>query len=294
MQGFVLAAGFGTRLRPYSLKRPKPLFPILGKPILKVIFEQLQSLSIKHIGINTFFLKDQVKHFVRSFKKHNPSLSITLFEESELLGTGGGLWNARKFLGNDTTLIVNSDILTNLCFKEFVHFHKTSKNLITMLFVKGKNNNVLLSEDLTYVRAFRVRHPEAFTYGGIQIIEPDALKYFFEEKDLIKIYTYFLEKGIKIGAFVPKKIYLKDIGTIESYLEVHKDLLTTDLRIPFCPKFSKKIVAKSPTLLSFAKVKGWIYAEKNLKVFRRCFLKNCVVWDGARLIQRRYENCIVT
>ena len=97
MQAFILSAGKGTRLLPYTKILPKPLFPILGKPIIEIILDQLKKLGITSIGINAFHLKEKLLNFLKSYQNRNPQLEIQIFEEQELLGTGGAILNAKIF-----------------------------------------------------------------------------------------------------------------------------------------------------------------------------------------------------
>ena len=141
MQAFILAAGKGTRLYPFTALFPKPLFPILGKSIIEIILDQLVNCGIKSIGVNAFHLKDKLVDFLKNYQQNNPQIQIEIFEEPELLGTGGALLNAKKFF-KEPTLIINSDILTNLNFKKVFDYHFSVNHPITMVMYKGENNNV--------------------------------------------------------------------------------------------------------------------------------------------------------
>jgi mannose-1-phosphate guanylyltransferase len=117
VQAFILSAGKGTRLLPYTNILPKPLFPILGKPIIEIILHQLKNLGITFIGINTFHLKEKLINFLKFYQEKNPQIEIRIFEERELMGTGGAIMNAKNLFKKET-LIINSDILTNFNFKK--------------------------------------------------------------------------------------------------------------------------------------------------------------------------------
>jgi mannose-1-phosphate guanylyltransferase len=81
VQAFILSAGKGTRLLSYTNILPKPLFPILGKPIIEIILHQLKNLGITFIGINTFHLKEKLINFLKSYQEKNPQIEIRIFEE---------------------------------------------------------------------------------------------------------------------------------------------------------------------------------------------------------------------
>ncbi len=114
---FVLAAGRGERLRPYTDKTPKPLMPIAGRPILDHVLDHLHALvkdfELKRVVINAWHLKDQIKDFVhsRQSQKIHP-FEVKCSEEAELLGTGGGLRQARGLLDTSgPVLMINGDAL---------------------------------------------------------------------------------------------------------------------------------------------------------------------------------------
>jgi NDP-sugar pyrophosphorylase family protein len=111
MRGFVLAAGFGTRLQPLTDHLPKALVPAGGKPLLSRSLDLLHNSGICHIGVNSHYLHDQLCAF-----RESSGESFELFhEEGKIRGTGGALDFARDFLGGDDTfVIVNVDIVTTI------------------------------------------------------------------------------------------------------------------------------------------------------------------------------------
>jgi NDP-sugar pyrophosphorylase family protein len=109
MRGFILAAGFGTRLRPITDKVPKALVPVCGEPLLAHNLRVLHKSGVfSAIGVNSHYLHEQMERFQRE-----SSIPFELFYESDKIrGTGGALDFARDFLmGDDTFLIANVDII---------------------------------------------------------------------------------------------------------------------------------------------------------------------------------------
>ena len=170
MKAFLLAAGKGERLSPYTQFLPKPLFPILGVPILEIQLKKLLKLGIQDIEINLFHLKEKLLDFLRSFSQKNP-VNLAIFEEKELLGTGGGIFNAKDFFTN-STLIINSDILFDFPLEILIECHQKNKSLITLVCTFNSNSkNVKVDFRKNKVLAFRSKDSNVF-YTGIQIIEP--------------------------------------------------------------------------------------------------------------------------
>ena len=116
MKAMIFSAGFGKRLLPITANIPKALVTIKRRPILDWIIKFLIQSGIDEIIINTHYLADQVESFIHRKKYKIP---ITCIYESELLGTGGGLYNTRKKWGQDNIYICNVYILCDFDLKTF-------------------------------------------------------------------------------------------------------------------------------------------------------------------------------
>jgi MurNAc alpha-1-phosphate uridylyltransferase len=103
----VLAAGYGTRLKPLTDHVPKPLVPVAGKPMIRYALEKLQAYGIEEVVINVSHLKEQLTTWLTGCKH----LTVKLSEEAEPLETGGGLKKALLLLGNEPVFTINSDII---------------------------------------------------------------------------------------------------------------------------------------------------------------------------------------
>src|SRR6202142_1880329 len=106
-KAMVLAAGYGTRLKPLTDRMPKPLVPVAGKPMIEYSLEKLRAYGIEEVIINVSHLKDQLTAYVSKLS----GLTIKISEESEPLETGGGLKQALPFLGTEPFFTINSDII---------------------------------------------------------------------------------------------------------------------------------------------------------------------------------------
>jgi N-acetyl-alpha-D-muramate 1-phosphate uridylyltransferase len=106
-KAMVLAAGYGTRLKPLTDSVPKPLVPVAGKPMIQYALDRLQAYGIEEVVINVSHLKEQLTAWLAGYKK----LAVKLSEEAEPLETGGGLKKALPLLGYEPVFVINSDIL---------------------------------------------------------------------------------------------------------------------------------------------------------------------------------------
>ena len=292
MQAFILSAGKGTRLLPYTKILPKPLFPILGKPIIEIILDQLKKLGITSIGINVFHLKEKLLNFLKSYQKRNPQLEIQIFEEQELLGTGGAILNAKNFF-KERTLIINSDILTNFDFKKLYFFSTYLSSPVIMVLYKGEKNNVCVDLDSNIILSFRKYKKDLFTFAGIQIIDPYIIKYFPFKKDLIEIYQELIKRKFSISAYIENNSYFKDIGTIKNYLKAHEDILINKIKIPEVPFYSNSLVIKSKNINNNVVLKDWVYIEEDTIIENNTQLSRVISWKGAYIKSGIYENKIL-
>lgn len=106
-KAMLLAAGYGTRLKPLTDHTPKPLVPVAGRPMIQYALDKLRAYGIEEIVINVSHLKAQLVDYFAAEK----NLRVTISEEAEPLETGGGLKKAEPFLGDEPVFAINSDIL---------------------------------------------------------------------------------------------------------------------------------------------------------------------------------------
>lgn len=104
--GMVLCAGLGTRMRPLTLTRPKPLVEVAGKTLMEYALEQLEDNQVKNIVVNVHYLADQIESWLKDSDRTNIAISD---ERQELLETGGGVVKAKKQLGDSAFFVLNSD-----------------------------------------------------------------------------------------------------------------------------------------------------------------------------------------
>ncbi|MDI9409561.1 MAG: nucleotidyltransferase family protein [Candidatus Pacebacteria bacterium] len=102
----VFAAGFGQRMQPLSLTTPKPLLPLLGRPLLQHVVDHLRAVGVQRVIINSHYLAEQIADFCRL---PQPPMQIIHSHEKQILETGGGLVQAKNHLGHDPIFVINGD-----------------------------------------------------------------------------------------------------------------------------------------------------------------------------------------
>mgnify|MGYP001284715084 CR=1 FL=1 len=132
-KALLLAAGYGTRLKPHTINKPKCLVDIGGIPLLEYWLKNLEESSCQEVLINTHYLSEQVEAFLE--KRPNSQMIIKTSFEKKLLGTAGTLKQNINFFKEDLGVLIHADNFTLLDLKKFVKAHKqrNKKTLLTMV-----------------------------------------------------------------------------------------------------------------------------------------------------------------
>jgi len=115
MKAMVLAAGFGTRLLPYTQDIPKPLFPLAGQPLLDIAIKNLIRAGCDAIIVNTHHLHEQIESFIEA---QAYAIPVNTCYEPTILGTGGGIKNVANFWDSRPFMVINGDIYSTIDLKE--------------------------------------------------------------------------------------------------------------------------------------------------------------------------------
>ena len=148
-RAIILGAGYGTRLRPITLKIPKPLIKINGVTLLENSIKLLSSLGVKHIIVNAHHLHRQIIKFVKG-KKFSSKVDVVV-EKKKILNTGGGILNASKKFKKQPFFVLNPDTLWRRGYKKEIR--KLEK-----VYLKNKKPTMLLlfeTKSKSYDRSFK-------------------------------------------------------------------------------------------------------------------------------------------
>ena len=288
MKAMLLAAGLGTRLRPYTLYRPKPLFPVLNTQLLHLTLARLRKAGCATTVVNAFHLKDQIQAALVNEK------GVIVQEESKVLGTGGGLRMALRHFGTEPVLVVNGDIYHTIDYQQVWSHHSESGAAVTMVMHDfPRFNNVGVDAD-NQITGFTVpgARPDKFSrtlaFTGIHVVDPSVLKQIAPDTNysIIDCYSNYLEQNGSINAYIAKDHYWTDIGTPEDYLELHTGLLYK--KIPLyeeltLPEAGRAVVAPGSRLGSNVKIIDWACIGSGVTVGEAAALERVVVWDNAEI-----------
>ncbi len=288
MQAMILAAGFGTRLRPYSLFRPKPLFPVLNRPLLSTAVQRLKAGGFSKIIINCHHLAGQIEAVFADIP------GVIIQREEQILGTGGGLRAALDKIDDQPLLVVNGDIYHTIDLGETYRSHLGSDNDVTMILHEFPRFNKVIVEDGRIV-AFDNRGPvvpvgaapKTLAYTGIQVVEPALLEPIKKETAtcIIAYYRSLLPSGRRIYAKEVADCGWTDMGSPEDYLALHARLLLGEVdRWPeFGDPAANVLIDAQADCSEDLIVEDWACIGK-AQIGAGAKLKRCVVWDGAQVM----------
>jgi len=219
MKALLLAAGFATRLLPYSRNMAKPLFSIASQPVIARLIDGLIQAGCSGIIINTHHLHEQLAAFVAN---RDFPIPVKTRYEPEILDTGGAIGNAADFLAGGPFLVINGDIVTDLDFAALYAFHCSHRHPATLVMHDRAEFNSVAVDKSGFIRAFPPDAPPPGTkqmaFAGIQVLDaaiPEEIP--AGPISSITIYKSLLARNMDFKAYIPERFYWQDIGSPERY-----------------------------------------------------------------------------
>ncbi len=238
MKAVIMAGGEGARLRPLTCDRPKPMVPLMDKPMMEYIVELLATHDLQDLAVTLQYLPEQIKDY---FGDRSPlGVNFNYFLEEEPLGTAGSVKNAASFL-DDTFMVISGDCLTDIDLSAAIAFHRQKKTLVTIVLTPQENpleyGIVIVNEEGRITRFLeKPGWGEVFSdtvNTGIYILEPEVLSYIPDGKkfDFSRdLFPLLMKKGQPLyGCVLPG--YWCDIGNLEQYRFAHYDILNKKVEI---------------------------------------------------------------
>lgn len=231
MKALILAAGFGTRLLPYTQHLPKPLFTINSRPVLDYAVERLLDAGCTKIFINTHHLADAVADFVAN---HRSKKLLEVVFEPIILDTGGAIANLANKLADDDFFVVNADVICDFNLSRLMAGHKASNALATLLVHDCHRFNTLCVDQTMpgpgIVRHFSQDPASGLAFTGIQAISPGIFEYVPDEKIFSSIDVYKRLCGLeKVSALKAEQFYWRDMGTPQDYKQTSREYLAGNI-----------------------------------------------------------------
>lgn len=238
MKAVIMAGGFGTRLRPLTMNIPKPMVPIVNRPIMEHVVELLKNYGFQELIVLLYFQPEAIQGYFQEGEKWG--LKIQYIKPEADFGTAGSVKRAEPFL-EDTFLVISADVLTDFNLETALRFHKEKKSQATILLTRVKDPRaygiVITAEDgriLSFLE--KPTWGEIFSdtvNTGIYVLEPPVLEKvpldrpFDFSKDLFPL--LLKEQAALYGLVAPG--YWRDIGNVEDYRLAHMDILHGEMNL---------------------------------------------------------------
>ena len=276
-----MAGGKGTRLTPLTCDIPKPMVPILNKPVMEYTIDLLKKYDITDIAVTLAHLPNVVIDYFGNGEKWNVNLQYYI--EEEPLGTGGSVKNAEDFI-DDTLIVISGDALTDINLEKALFYHKTKKSKATLVLKNEayptEYGVVITNDDGEIIRFLeKPSWGEVFSNTintGIYILEPTVLDYYKKgdsfdfSKDL---FPKLLEDATPMYGYVTQD-YWCDIGDLNSYKQTQFDMLEGKV------KFSSDYIEIQNGIWT----QEHIEIEKNVTLLPPIYIgKNAFIKEGATI-----------
>jgi NDP-sugar pyrophosphorylase family protein len=236
MRAMILSAGYGTRLWPLTEDRTKPAIPILGKPLVGYVAEYLARYGCDEIVVNLHHRPESVRRALGDGSKFGVKLRYV--EEPKILGTSGGIDNARVLLDGETFIVVNGKIITDIDLNAALETHRRTQALATLVvlpnpscerfsIVKAKEGMLQGFGAMPRAADFVGKDPPLM-FTGLQILEPAIFNYIPRgvfSHSTTDVYPQAVAAGESITVHVAEGSWY-ELSTIPRYLEISLQLLS--------------------------------------------------------------------
>jgi len=292
MKALFLAGGMGTRLKPLTDSIPKPMIPIMTKPILEQNILKLKTCGVDEIILSTCYKSENIEEYFGDGNKWG--VKITYVIEETPLGTGGAIKNTEQYF-NETFLVFNADIFCDIDINEMINFHKEKKAMVTIAVTEVGNPTafgVIEYNENLYATSFTEK-PELskiksnYINAGIYLFEPEALQ-LIPAANVVSVeretFPLILEKGHQIGVF-KSDAYWMDVGTIKKYIQVQQDILKGICPLPEYLNSTQHVyVGKNPGIHPTVQIISPVYIGEDVTIGENSIIgPNTIIGNGCQV-----------
>ena len=311
MRAVLMAGGSGTRLRPLTCDLPKPMVPILNRPIAEHIINLLKRNNITEIIATLHYLPDVMRDYFQDGSDFGIEMTYAV-EEDQPLGTAGCVKNIQQWL-DSTFLVISGDGITDFDLQAAIEFHKQNKSKATLILTRVPNPvefGVVITDKKGRIKRFLEKPSLSEIFSdtvntGTYILEPEVLDYLpvNEESDFSKdLFPLLLAKGEPMYGYIADG-YWCDVGHLEAYREAQYDALNRKVKMDFAyPEKSPGLWIGSNTYIdptskietpalignncrigARVKIEAGTVIGDNVTIGADADLKRPIIWNGATI-----------
>ncbi len=296
LKAVIMAGGFGTRLRPLTSRIPKPMVPIMNKPMIEHIVRLLVKHGIKDIVVLVFYHPGVIKNFLRDGSQFGASIQYVKADAD--YGTAGSVRNAHELIKGSRILVISGDVLTDFDLNKAIAFHESRKSKATLV-LTHVTDPLQFGVVITEADGRIVRFLEKPTWGevfsdtvntGIYVIEPEVFDMipYREDYDFSKqLFPLMLKQAMPLYGYTADG-YWRDVGNLNEYIEAQLDCLENKVAVTTEGKprthDGASIIAPDefeipPTL----KAKGTIVIGNSVRIGENVELVDSIIGDNTSI-----------
>ena len=303
MKAVIMAGGFGTRLRPLTCNIPKPMVPMLNKPMMEHIVDLLKRHGVKDIIATLYYQPDVISNYFED--GHRFGVSMQYLRAEADFGTAGSVRNAKDFL-DQRFLIISGDVFTDFDLSAAVRYHEEKKAKATIILTHASNPlqyGVVLTHDDGRISRFLEKPSWGEVFSdtintGIYILEPEVLDLIpqKEEFDFSKnLFPILLEQDMGLYGYVAEG-YWKDVGNLNEYQDAHADALRGQVKanIPGERRGNLHVGSNSRVDTDPKSLTGTIIIGANTRIHDNVVISNSVIGDDCDIQPGSIiRNCVI-
>ncbi|MGK7914195.1 MAG: sugar phosphate nucleotidyltransferase, partial [Prochloraceae cyanobacterium] len=311
MRAVLMAGGSGTRLRPLTCDLPKPMVPILNRPIAEHIVNLLKRHQIKEIIATLHYLPDVMRDYFQDGSEFGIEMTYAV-EEEQPLGTAGCVKNIAELL-DGTFIVISGDCITDFDLQAAIKFHQQKQSKATLILARVPNPvefGVVITDSEDRICRFLEKPSTSEIFSdtvntGTYILEPELLNYLpaNQESDFSKdLFPLLLEKGEPMYGYVAEG-YWCDVGHLDAYREAQYDGLQGEVHLDFAyeEKKPRMWIGQNTYIDPTAKIETPVIIGNNCRIGARVSieagtvigdnvsigadsdLKRPIIWNGAMI-----------
>lgn len=324
MKAVVMAGGFGTRIQPLTNSRPKPMLPIMNKPMMEHTMMTLKDLGITEFIVLLYFKPEIIQeHFGDG---SDFGIKITYVVPDEDYGTAGAVKLAQEYIGDDNFIIISGDLVTDFDFQKIFDYHAEKKSKLTITLTSVDNPlefGVVIADEEGKIEKFLEKPSWGEVFSdtintGIYIIEPEILEYIpkNENYDFGKdLFPKLMREGIDLMAGYSDG-YWRDVGNPESYRDVYDDILTGKVKFSIDGEITQfpdgvlysdetysfdqsiefvgtVVLGKNVTLEKGVKLNNVVIGD-NVTIGKESKIRNSVIWNDVDIhAKAKLDGCVI-
>ena len=310
MKAVIMAGGEGTRLRPLTCNRPKPMVPVANKPVMEHIIELLKKHELVEIAATLQYMPELIKDYFHDGSEFG--VKMHYYIEETPLGTAGSVKNADEFL-NDTFIVISGDALTDIDLTKAIEFHNKKGSIATLILKKVDiplEYGVVVTDNEGRITRFLEKPSWGEVFSdtantGIYILSPEVLGYIKKDEmfDFSKdLFPILLKEKKPMFGYVTED-YWCDIGDLKAYCQAHFDILDNKVKVKINGKeIREKVwVDEGCEIDDGAIIESPCIIGKNTKIKKDCVIGSYSVIGDCNLIGKRssikrsiiWRNCII-